>query len=138
MAAIAVTMSPKRQRSAADDTVTSDTVAAFLASSAEVGQFDARIRELTSELQAIKLARKQLLHVAHVVRKAQSVYYHEHKARTDILTEVTERLTRGGLYVERNGKPIIPWRIVREYTDREFDALSLHAKKKYFAKVLAA
>ena len=107
----------------------------ILATSEKVREIDARIAMLKMELREQNQKRKS---AKGFLRKAKSIYYHENKTRSDILKDVKERLEKAGLYIISSGKPVIPWRIIREYTDREFDLLSTEVMRKYLIAAVDA
>lgn len=109
----------------------------FLHASDRVIAINKEIALAEAHLRSLKQAKKRLLNSKSVLTKAQSKYYHQNKTNETIIRDITARLTSGGLLIVKNGKPQIPWRLVREYTDRDFLALSIMDKKKYVEEVLA-
>lgn len=108
----------------------------YLQASDRVIEINKEIAVAEATLKALKQARKRLLNSRSILTKAQSQYYHANKTNETILRDITARLTSGGLLIVKNGKPQIPWRLVKEYTDRDFAALSIVDKKRYLDAVL--
>lgn len=111
-----------------------DDVLDILATSEKVSAIDAQIAMAKLHLKELIQKRKTFVNTKGILRKAKSIYYHENKERPEIIKDVTGRLETAGLYVVKaSGKPMIPWRIIREYTDREFDLLDTKDKRDYVA-----
>lgn len=101
-----------------------------------------RIQYLKLELKRLELLKKNLTTNGKVMTKAKWLFYHEHKANPQLLEDVRNKLRIAGLYMTRqvkiNGdtidKEIIPYTIIKCYTDNAFNGLIGASKASYITK----
>lgn len=114
----------------------SDLICDVLNTSDKLQELNKDIALLESRLQELRRLKKLLMNSKRVLVKAQSLYYHENKSNDTIITDITARLSSSGLLVMKGEKAVIPWRLVRACTDRDFAALSIVDKKRYINMAL--
>lgn len=77
---------------------------------------------------------------AGVRRKAKFIFYNEYKTNPALLDTLTARLSTAGLLKYRKKGDVdvmdVPWTLIKQCTDAEFDSLSEENKMIWYAKVV--
>jgi hypothetical protein len=103
-------------------------------------EIDDKIASLKLEINRLKKVKKNIGNEGKIITKAKWVFYNYFKNSTIVLDEMRNRLKAGGLYitkqhVSKDGiiteKEVIPWILVKKYTDAQFDNLSVDDKHNY-------
>lgn len=116
-----------------DSTSDINTITYHIAAAKAVIAFEnAKIKKL------MKLLNLHVREDARILTKAKSLFYHEHKKNSNMITDIVSRLQVAGLYTTKitKGKgateiPAIPYQIIRRYTDDVFDKLDGVSQDKY-------
>ena len=73
-----------------------------------------------------------------VLNKARAIFYHKQKTNPDLLADIRDKLRSVNLLITKSRiiggavvtTEVIPWRLVREYTDSAFDALPVPDRRR--------
>lgn len=97
----------------------------------EIEMMKTKIKEMKEELKMLKTIKKS--QNTKIQTKAKWLFYHAHKGNESIQEEITKKLVASGLAVAyKNKKEImIPYMMIKQYTDNVYMQLSEEAKKPY-------
>lgn len=117
-----------------------------------VADLEAEIEHLTKKCHDLMINSKTEdgISYAKIERRARLMFYHDNKKDPFVTEEIKKGLKTGGILVARhngkvvhheavNAKPVIPWVLIKAYTDQYYDTnVSDDTKACYRAKATAA
>jgi hypothetical protein len=121
-------------------------------SAALVADLEAEIERLTKKCQDLMISGKTQdgISYAKIEQRARLMFYHDNKKDPFVTEEIKKGLMTGGILVARhngkvvhheaaNAKPVIPWVLIKAYTDQYYDTnVSDDIKAGYRAKATAS
>lgn len=95
-------------------------------------------RQIDIHKDALKVLRREkrmiVMRTVLVENKARWMFYQSKKKDETILADLRMSLKKGNLYVVKGKKEVLPYTLIKEYTDRMYDALDASIKAEWIAK----